>query len=197
MDFVGPDLSQPANTISSFKLSGLLESAIPASNAPYDDLDILNMLRVKMISHHSGDRGWEVFSLEYNSRDPLNTILTKSMMASYLKFFNFLWKLKHVEHALSATWQTMNPNCSIARILATRDSGGKQQLVAMLRLCQTLRNEMNHFVANMQYYIMFKVLEYSWVEFLDEMEEERDLDELPVAHERYLNAIVERPLMGE
>ena len=56
---------------------------------------------------------------------------------------------------------------------------------------------MNHFVTNPQYYIMFKVLEYSWVEFLDEMEEERDLDELIVAHERYLNAIVERSLMGE
>ena len=33
MDIVGHDLSQPANTIISFKLSGLLESAIHASNA--------------------------------------------------------------------------------------------------------------------------------------------------------------------
>ena len=41
MDIVGPDLSQPANSISSFKLSGLLESAIRASNAQYDDPDIL------------------------------------------------------------------------------------------------------------------------------------------------------------
>ena len=53
------------------------------------------------------------------------------------------------------------------------------------------------FVTNMQNYIMFEFLEYSWVDFLDEMEEERDLDELIVAHERYLNAIVERSLMGE
>ena len=60
---------------SSFKISGILESAICASNAQYDDPDILNILRVKMIPHHSGDRGWDVFSLEYNARDPLNTIL--------------------------------------------------------------------------------------------------------------------------
>ena len=39
---------------------------------------------------------------------------------------------------------------------------------------------------------MFEVLDYSWVEFLDEMEEARDLDELTVAYERYLNAIVEK-----
>lgn len=197
MDIVGPDLSQPANSISSFKLSGLLESAIRASNAQYDDPDILDRLRVKMMPHHSGDRGWDVFSLEYNARDPLNTIFTESVMARYLKIFNFLWKLKRVEHALSATWQTMKPNCSIARLFATRDGGGKQQLVAILRRCQTLRNEMNHFVTNLQYYIMFEVLEYSWVDFLDEMEEARDLDELIVAHERYLNAIVEKSLLGE
>ena len=43
---------------------------------------------------------------------------------------------------------------------------------------------------------MFKVLAYSWVEFLDEMEEARDLDELIVSHERYLIAIVEKSLMG-
>ena len=104
MDIVSPDLSQPANTISSFKLSGILKSAIHASNAPYDDPDMLGRLRVKMIRHHSGDRGWDVFSLEYNSRDPLNTIFTESVMARYLKNCNFLWNIKHVEHALSSTW---------------------------------------------------------------------------------------------
>ncbi|GFY99835.1 spindle pole body component 98 [Actinidia rufa] len=35
MDTVGPELSEPANTISSFKLAGLLESAIRSSNATY------------------------------------------------------------------------------------------------------------------------------------------------------------------
>ena len=75
-------------------------------------------------------------------------------------------------------------------LLAIRDGVGKQQLIAILR------NEMNHFVTNLQYYIMFKALEYSWVDFLDEMEEERDLDELIVSHERYLNAIVENSLLG-
>ena len=84
----------------------------------------------------------------------------------------------------------MKPNCFIARLLATRDGVGKQQLVYILR------NEMNHFVTIMQYYIVFEILEYSWVEFLDEMEEERDLDELIVSHERYLNAIVENSLLG-
>ena len=35
------------------------------------------------------------------------------------------------------------------------------------------------------------------MDFLDEMEESRDLDKLIVAHERYLNAFVEKSLLGE
>ena len=42
---------------------------------------------------------------------------------------------------------------------------------------------------------MCEVLEYSWVDFLDEMEEARDLGELTVAQERYLNVIVQKLLL--
>ncbi|XP_057984130.1 gamma-tubulin complex component 3 isoform X2 [Malania oleifera] len=82
MDIVGPELSEPANTISSFKLAGLLESAIRSSNAQYDDPDILDRLRVKMMPHGTGDRGWDIFSLEYDARVPLNTVFTETVMAS-------------------------------------------------------------------------------------------------------------------
>lgn len=197
MDLVGPDLSQPANTVSSFKLAGLLESAIRASNAQYDEGDILDRLRVKMMPYNDGDRGWDVFSLEYTLRDPLNTIFTEAVMASYLKIFNFLWRLKRVEHALSSTWQTMKPNCSLARLFTSAGRGEKSQVVAVLRRCQTLRNEMNHFVTNLQYYIMFEVLEYSWANFLEEMEDAQDLDDLIAAHEKYLTSIIEKALLGE
>ncbi|MCO5558655.1 hypothetical protein L7F22_012241 [Adiantum nelumboides] len=197
MDLVGLDLSQPANTVSSFKLAGLLESAIRTSNAQYDEGDVLDRLRVKMMPYNSGDRGWDVFSLEYTLRDPLNTIFTEAVMASYLKIFNFLWRLKRVEHALSATWQTMKPNCSLARLFTSSGHGEKSQVVAVLRRCQTLRNEMNHFVTNLQYYIMFEVLEYSWANFLEEMEDAQDLDDLIAAHEKYLTSIIEKALLGE
>lgn len=198
MDLVGPELAQPANTLSSFKLSGTLESAVRASNAQYDDGDVLDRLRVRMMPHNDGDRGWDVFSLEYNAREPLTTLFTEEVMGKYLKVFNFLWRLKRVEHALCATWQTMKPNCMIARLWSNKSEGGGQsQLTAVLKRCQTLRNEMNHFVTNLQYYIMFEVLEYSWSNFLEEMEEAHDLDELIAAHDKYLGSILEKALLGE
>ena len=56
---------------------------------------------------------------------------------------------------------------------------------------------MNHFVTNLQYYIMFEVLEYSWANFLEEMEDAQDLDHLIKAHDNYLVSIIEKALLGE
>ncbi|KAF5200937.1 Gamma-tubulin complex component [Thalictrum thalictroides] len=197
MDVVGPDLSEPANTISSFKLAGLLESAIRSSNAQYDDSDMLDRLRVKMMPHGSGDRGWDVFSLEYDARVPLNTVFTESVMAQYLRIFNFLWKLRRVEHTLIGAWKTMKPNRIAPHFLTKQEGPVKLQFVSTLRRCQVLWVEMNHFVSNLQYYIMFEVLEVSWAHFVDEMESAKDLDDLLAAHDKYLDSIVEKSLLGE
>ncbi|KAK2989172.1 hypothetical protein RJ640_029364 [Escallonia rubra] len=197
MDIVGPELSEPANTISSFKLAGLLESAIRSSNAQYDDFDILDRLRVKMMPHNTGDRGWDVFSLEYDARVPLNTVFTESVMAKYLRIFNFLWKLRRVEHALIGAWKMMKPNCITSHFFSKLPRAVKLQLTLTSRRCQVLWDEMNHFLTNLQYYIMFEVLEVSWSNFSNEMEVAKDLDDLLAAHEKYLHSIVEKSLLGE
>lgn len=197
MDIVGPELSEPANTISSFKVAGLLESAIRSSNAQYDDFDILDRLRVKMMPHDTGDRGWDVFSLEYDARVPLNTVFTESVMARYLKIFNFLWKLRRVEHALIGVWKTMKPNSITSQFFNKLQKSVKSQLLLTSRKCQVLWGDMNHFVTNLQYYIMFEVLEVSWSYFSNEMEAAKDLDDLLAAHEKYLHSIVEKSLLGE
>jgi gamma-tubulin complex component 3 len=197
MDIVGPELSEPANTISTFKLAGLLETAIRSSNAQYDDPDILDRLRVKMMPHGAGDRGWDVFSLEYDSRVPLDTVFTESVMARYLKIFNFLWKLRRVEHALIGAWKTLKPNCVTSHSFTKLHRAVKLQLLSSMRRCQVLWDDMNHFVTNLQYYIMFEVLEVSWSNFSSEMEVAKDLDDLLAAHEKYLHSIVEKSLLGE
>ncbi|CAL1372363.1 unnamed protein product [Linum trigynum] len=197
MDSIGEELSEPASTISSFKLAGFLESAIRSSNAQYDDRDILDRVRVNMMVQSTGDRGWDVFSLEYDASVPLNTVFTESVMAEYRRIFNFLWKLRRVEHALIGAWKTMKPNCITSNSFVKLQGSVKSQLLLTLRQCQVLWNEMNHFVANLQYYIMFEVLEVSWSKFSDEMEAAKDLDDLLAAHEKYLNSIIEKSLLGE
>jgi hypothetical protein len=58
----------------------------------------------------AGERGWDVFSLSYDVREPLSTVLTPANMLSYKRVFKLLWDVKHVEHSLSAAWHIMKPN---------------------------------------------------------------------------------------
>ena len=51
---------------------------------------------------------------QYDARVPLDTVFTASVMKMYLKVFNFLWKLKRVDHSLTGVWKTMKPNCIVS-----------------------------------------------------------------------------------
>jgi gamma-tubulin complex component 3 len=95
----------------------LLETAIRASNAQYDDPNIFDRIRVKMMDHGEGACGWDVFYLEYDARVPLDTVFMKM----YLKVFNFLWKLKHVDHFLIGVWKAMKSNCIVSFLHFTRN----------------------------------------------------------------------------
>ena len=48
MDLLGPHLGKKAQDMSEYQLNGSLDAAIRASNAQFDDADVLDRLRVKL-----------------------------------------------------------------------------------------------------------------------------------------------------
>ncbi|XP_076946952.1 gamma-tubulin complex component 3-like [Bidens hawaiensis] len=197
MEIVGPVLSEPAKTISKIHLSGLLEKAILSSGAQYDDRDVLDRLKVKMMPHRGNDTGWDVFRLDYAVQVPLNTVFTESTMSSYLKIFSFLWKIRRVEYSILGAWKTMKPNVIGSHVFTKFPKAVGSQIILTSRKCHVIWDEMNNFVMNLQSYIMFEVLEVTWSTFCDEMEAVKDLDDLIAAHEKYLVTIIEKSLLGE
>ncbi|KAF9930238.1 Gamma-tubulin complex component 3 [Linnemannia zychae] len=191
MESLGTNLSQPANTLFRHNLTGTLETAIRSTNAQYDDPDILRRLDVRLLEISPGDSGWDVFSLDYHVDSPVNTILTPVAMHQYLKMFNFLWRLKRVEHALSSAWRRQTTSVrAINRIL---------ELVPELHHCRIVCGEMIHFVYQLQYYILFEVLECSWDELLKAIENNNtttDLDSLIEAHSKYLRDVTSKGLLA-
>lgn len=118
-------LSRPANSLYRHNLTGVLETAIRASNAQFDEPTILNRLDVRLlevittiihqkekVTHRkeciqvgTQDLGWDVFTLDYHVDSPINTVLSPPTMNQYLRVFNFLWRLKRVEYTLSEAWR--------------------------------------------------------------------------------------------
>lgn len=189
MDSLVKDLSKPASTLHRHNLTAILESAIRSSNAQYEEPTILNRLDVQILEVSPGDKGWEVFSLNYHVDSPINTIFTPFTMTQYLKLFNFLWRLKRVEHALSTMWRR--------HMLASRSLTSYPKIKADLHTCHIITAEMIHFINQYQYFLLFEVIECSWEKLFSQLQKrEGGLDRLIEAHTQYLNKITAKGLLS-
>ncbi|XP_041358285.1 gamma-tubulin complex component 3 homolog [Gigantopelta aegis] len=189
MDLLEEDLAKPASNLYLHNLTGILETAIRATNAQFDDLDILKRLDVRLLEVSPGDTGWDVFSLDYHVDGPIRTVFTPECIIMYLRVFNFLWRAKRMEYCLTLIWRNQMSN---ARALHSIP-----ELWTILPHCHVLGCEMVHFIQQVQYYINFEVLECAWDELLTKVTEAKDLDYIIAAHQVFLDTVISRCLLDE
>ncbi|KAM9328649.1 gamma-tubulin complex component 3 [Pholidichthys leucotaenia] len=187
MDLLKPELARPATTLYQHNLTGILETAVRATNAQFDNAEILKRLDVRLLEVSPGDTGWDVFSLDYHVDGPIATVFTRECMGHYLRVFNFLWRAKRMEYTLTDIWKGQMCN---AKLLKTMP-----ELSGVLHQCHILASEMVHFIHQMQYYITFEVLECSWDELWNKVQQAQDLDHIIAAHEFFLDTIISRCLL--
>jgi gamma-tubulin complex component 3 len=192
MEVLSPELSKPASQVLRHNVLAVLESAVRGSNAQFDDSFVLESLDVRLAEEAPGDEGWDVFSLDYRVPPPLDTIFTKTTMLKYLRIFSLLWKLKRVELGLGDAWK--RHMVLFHTMHARRDA---DILVSLARPISTLRNEAAHCISNLQYYLMFEVMECAWSELETQLAEAKDLDDLIAAHNAFLDSVLKSALLGE
>ncbi|CAK7222247.1 Microtubule-nucleating Tub4p (gamma-tubulin) complex component [Sporothrix eucalyptigena] len=191
MESLAPNLDRPATAQYRHTLTSQLDHAIRGSNAQFEPPEILRRLDARMLQQSHGDTGWDCFTLEYKIGAPVDCVVTEWANKQYLKVFNFLWYVKRVEFALSSTWH----KCMTGSrgVLQTDDP-------AVLQAWKTTRGtlaEMVHFVGQLQYYILFEVIEASWAVLQKEIRrEDCTLDGLISAHHAYLTSITNKGLLG-
>ncbi|KAL7645385.1 UNVERIFIED_CONTAM: hypothetical protein RMT77_003771 [Armadillidium vulgare] len=189
MEILAPELSKPASSLHSHNLSFILETAISASNVQYEEADILKRLDVRLLKCSPGETGWDVFSLDYHVDGPIGTVFTEDCMLQYLMLFNSLWKAKHMECILSATWKQQAATSKLCRDLP--------ELGDALHCIQLLLTEMIHLVQQMAYYMTFEVLECSWHTLTSNLTMAQSLDDVIEAHAQFLKRIVSGALLDE
>ncbi|KAF6218543.1 hypothetical protein HO133_005892 [Letharia lupina] len=191
MESLSTNLDSPAGSQYRHTLTAQLEHAIRGSNAQFDSPDILRRLDARLTEMEKGDTGWDVFTLEYKVDAPVDVIITPWANRQYLKIFNLLWRVKRVEFALGSTWRRCMTGAR--GVLAVVDA-------KMSRDWKTARcciAEMIHFVNQLQYYILFEVIEASWDQLHAAIhKQDCTLDDLIEAHTKYLKAITHKGLLG-
>lgn len=191
MESLAANLDRPAGAQYRHTLTAQLEHAIRGSNAQYDSSEVLRRLDARMLQLSHGDIGWDCFTLEYKVDAPTDVVVTEWGNKQYLKVFNFLWKIKRVEFALSYSWRR---SMTGARgVLQTND----RVVLETWKSTRGVLAEMIHFVGQLQYYILFEVIESSWDELQKGItKEDCTLDDLIRAHSKFLNSITRKGLLG-
>ena len=203
-------------------ITGELHTAVQTSNAQHHAVDISARLDVRLTNPSSQDeRGWDLFALDYTVNKPINAVFTSMsrneteneqfrkaarienvfVKETYNEIFRFLWNLKRVEYTLTNTWreQMTTAQCLSdfreVRIACVLPSLTLRQVAPTLHQCSLLRAEMQHFLTNLQHYVMFEVLECSWDELARDIKCATDFDQVIAAHDKYLSSIMQKALL--
>jgi gamma-tubulin complex component 3 len=191
MESLASNLDRPANSQYRHTLTAQLEHAIRSSNAQYDSSDVLRRLDARMLELSHGEIGWDCFTLEYKIDAPVDVVITPWGSTQYLKVFNFLWRVKRVEFALESTWRRFMTGAR-GVLGSVEDKVGSDW-----KLARCVIAEMIHFVCQLQYYILFEVIEASWDQLQAAISKPGcTLDDLIEAHTKYLNSITHKGLLG-
>ncbi|KAH6652791.1 Spc98 family-domain-containing protein [Truncatella angustata] len=191
MESLAGNLDRPAGAQYRHTLTAQLEHAIRGSNAQYDSPEVLRRLDARMLQLTHGDIGWDCFTLEYKIDAPCDVVVSDWGARQYLKVFNFLWRVKRVEFALSSSWRKVTTGSR--GVLQTRHKTVQQTW----KTTRGVLAEMVHFVGQLQYYILFEVIESSWTELQRRLAgEDCTLDDVIHAHTTYLESITHKGLLG-
>lgn len=191
MESLAANLDRPAGAQYRHTLTAQLEHAIRGSNAQFDSSEVLRRLDARMLQLSHGDIGWDCFTLEYKVDAPIDVVITDFGNRQYLKVFNFLWKIKRVEFALSSTWRKCMTGAR--GVLQSTDAS----VLETWKSTRGVLAEMIHFVGQLQYYILFEVIESSWDELQKGIaKDDCTLDDLIKAHNKFLSNITHKGLLG-
>lgn len=200
MDLTEEELKKPVDDIIPPRLEALLELALRMSTAntdPFkDDLKIdlmphdviTQLLRVLAIDTKQEKAiinaeptevslsGLEAFSFDYIVKWPLSLIINRKALTRYQMLFRHMFYCKHVERLLCNVW------------ISNKES--KQYSLHSAKWFSTafaLRQRMLNFVQNIQYYMMFEVMEPTWHIMENNLKSASNIDDVLCHHTSFLD----------
>ena len=201
-------------------MMGILHDAIRSTNGKFLPSFVLERIHVSLLPTDdkreklfwidSGDEnkrdGWDIFSLGYDVDAPLTAVVHKEAMQKYQLVFKLLFRLKRIEWMLNKTWkQSTVLNHALQHMTSKYGGSGSSinrnqaffRMKLLLRRFSMTRQNLLHFVTNLQSYLMFEVLESGWKGLISRLKTAKTLDEVITSHNEYLDEIVIKSLLSE
>lgn len=200
MDLTEEELKKPVDDIVPPRLEALLELALRMSTAntdPFkDDLKIdlmphdviTQLLRVLAIETKQEKAiinaeptevtlsGLEAFSFDYIVKWPLSLIINRKALTRYQMLFRHMFYCKHVERLLCNVWIS-NKDFKLYSLPSAK----------WFAAAFALRQRMFNFVQNIQYYMMFEVIEPTWHIMENNLKTASNIDDVLCHHTSFLD----------
>ncbi|KAK7085564.1 Exportin 7 [Halocaridina rubra] len=183
------------------RLQSLLELALRTSAAKYDmykDDIVCKLLPITLMNHMQRilsietdeqdfymqeDRlqlsGLQGFTLGYRVTWPVSLVLDRKSITCYQMIFRHLFFCKHVEKLLCRVWVSDKVTKSFPLSASHTYSSA-----FALRQC------MLNFIQNIEYYMMFEVIERNWQTFLSKMQKVENVDEVLDFHSDFISSVL-------
>lgn len=121
---------------------------------------------------------WNYVSLQCTVQWPLQLLVTRDALRSYVHLFQFCFRLKRVAHGLERTWK-----CGVFR--------AKTATKAFSQAC-ALRGRMSFVIRNIELYFQVFVIESHFSKCLAEIDEAADFDKVKRLHDAFLAGLVKK-----
>ncbi|PNF25042.1 hypothetical protein B7P43_G06983 [Cryptotermes secundus] len=130
----------------------------------------------------------DCITLQYKVAWPINIIFTDAALRKYDDIFGYLLRLRHISWVLEGDFRRLKKEA--------KDRPGLLRSPQYHRL-QLYRHEMMHFMHTLQNYVTATVLQGSWVELFQNLQNARTLDDLYRMHTAYVKMVLFRCLLNK
>ncbi|QPG76727.1 hypothetical protein FOA43_004121 [Brettanomyces nanus] len=181
-------LNQSTSSLSANKLiQSLQDSVATTSVKDHYDKSIVDRLDARILEMESyGTLGWEVFTLDFQLKFPLNKLF-EADHKEYLRMFNFLFKLVRMSSLLNTGWSdantlkrdTISGICKRAREVRrlnmdksnglSLDDMRSLWIIKTFKRLNILRSEFIKFMNVLMDYILFHVIDNNYKRFMDDL----------------------------
>lgn len=196
LDSSSEELNKSAREVSSFSLQGHVEVALRSCAVNYDH-DVLSRVQVRLGRALEGDKGWDVFNLNYVVDGPSAAVLSPEALSAYGQAFRLLWTIRRVDYAIGEVWHELNNTQHALNTLQRLQkeygidvSSTLNNVPSLLRFLHSRRIDMARFVSTLGARLVFKVIEPTWASMLTKIQNATDLDGIICAHEEALVKIL-------
>lgn len=192
LDLVKPNWRVPGN------LTAALSAARSQTGLEDDKFGDSFTYTVRRQGERAGDddaEPWTLYALDfvqprYSAPWPLSEVITGASRRAYYKAHTFLLRMRRVSFEARRMWIAVKHSTRAQRSLSPQDA-------AFLRWVHLFRREITHFLDTFESYVSSQVLDVCWSSFMTWLAEDAvDVRSIRAAHDRYVDMILRRCLLG-